>query len=397
MMLMLSRLSFALLLGAWLLLPRTARASSWTEVFSRRIAKIDAGVGGGLGVYVHEIGSGESFSLRGDEPWYLASGIKVPVAIAVLREVDAGALPLAARIRLEPTDFVDGAGQTNGHPPGAELRVDYLLEQMLVHSDNTATDALIRTVGLGRVNAVAMELMGQPVTITSLSDVRRHAYRGLHPRASALTSSDLLALKRVAPNARVGVFARLIGVPHAELRSRDLGRSFDAYYETKLNAAPLRAYGKMLAAVVEGKALSPKSTAYLLAVMGRAQTGRKRIKAGLSRGSRFAHKTGTQHRRVCDLGVVRVAGGKDVIVAACVRGSSLATSEGALREVGSALSVSGVLRMPHLSKTRSNTTRVDDEPPRAVGSPGRLPAGPDDHPDPPPLRRPAAAAARRSD
>ena len=65
-------------------------------------------------MFVHHLGRNETFSFRADEPWYLASGVKVAVAIAVLQRVERGELALDTRVRLLETDFVDGAGPTNG-------------------------------------------------------------------------------------------------------------------------------------------------------------------------------------------------------------------------------------------------------------------------------------------
>ena len=66
-------------------------------------------------------------------------------------------------------------------------------------------------------------------------------------------------------------------------------------------------------------------------------------------GVRFAHKTGTQHQRFCDLGIASVRVGareEQVVIAACARGSaSLAAGERALRDVGAAVTASGLLNM----------------------------------------------------
>lgn len=322
---------------------------AWVETLQKRLEAIDAAYPGELGVYVHDLDSDASVSLRADQPWYLASGVKVPVAIAVIRAVENGELTLDSRIVLEADDFVDGAGRTNSHPAGTPLRVDYLIEQMLIVSDNTATDVLIRTVGLERVNAVAAELMSETRgPITTLGDVRRHVYSTLHANAFQLTGNDLLALRRAAMGKeRVERLAQLLRVPSAEFLLTDLDSAFEAYYATNLNTASLQDYGRMLIAVAEGQALAPEGTGYLLDVLSRVVTGDRRIKAGLPGTVVFAHKTGTQHRRICDLGLALGrdrTGGQRVVIAACSRGAvSLARSEQALRDVGRAVAASGLL------------------------------------------------------
>ncbi len=322
----------------------------WTLKLQSALEAVDARHAGDIGVYVRHLGRDESFSYRADEPWYLASGIKVPVAIAVLRAVARGELALDTRIELRAEDFVDGAGATNHHRAGSRLRLDWLLEQMIVHSDNTASDVLIRSVGIEAVNAVAAELTDTAgLRITTLADVRRLAYGELHPSAARLRSADLLALKRSGTGqARVDKLVQLLQIPPRELRQPSLDRAFEAYYASEVNSASLVDFGRMLAALAEGRALDMPETSYLLDLMARVQTGQRRIRAGLPPDARFAHKTGTQHRRTCDLGIATVpAAGTStpparVVIAACARGTGMAAGERALRGIGAAVTASGV-------------------------------------------------------
>ena len=324
---------------------------AWAAPMRERLATAEQRLGGEIGVFVHHLGRDEHFSWRGDEPWYLASGIKVPVAIAVLQRIEDGQLALDAHVKLLASDYVDGAGQTNHQPVGAMLSIEWLMEQMLIHSDNTATDVLIRTVGLDEVNAVAHALLAdRGLVITSLADVRRLVYAGFHVRAANLDSQELLALRR-APTGmpRVRRLAGILQISPEEFLLPDLDSAFDAYYARHINVSTLRNYGRMLAALADGLALGPKGTGWLLDVMKRVRTGDRRIKARLPAGVEFAHKTGTQHRRFCDLGIAEVTvdgSPEQVVIAACARGTaSLAAGERALRDVGAAVTASGVLNM----------------------------------------------------
>ena len=178
-------LATSLLMGAILLAsPLLAVAQegfSWTETFLEQIAKVDANTSGELGIYLKDLDTGVSASYHGEEAWYLASTVKVPVAIAVMRRIDQDTLTLDSTLRLLESDYVDGAGPTKRHAPGTELSVRYLMDQMLIHSDNTASDMLIRLVGLDAVNAVTRELVPEGFgPITTLADVRRLIYGELH-------------------------------------------------------------------------------------------------------------------------------------------------------------------------------------------------------------------------
>ncbi|WP_231583327.1 serine hydrolase [Luteimonas sp. FCS-9] len=322
---------------------------AWAAALDRRLRAVDARLSGEIGVYVQRLDDDATWGLRADESWYLASGVKVPIAIAVLREIEQGWLTLDTQVALRDDDFVDGAGGTNAHRAGARLPIAYLLEEMIVHSDNTASDVLIRTVGLGQVNAVAAELIAaQGVRITTLSDVRRRAYGMLHPAAAGLSSQDLLALQRAGPGqARVRRLADLLDVPASDFLLPDLDSAFESYYATHVNSATLRDYGRMLAALQRGQALDPAGTRQLLGLMARVQTGTRRIRAGLPPGTRFAHKTGTQYRRLCDSGIATLPGAPahpaiDVVIVACVRGADTQAGERALREIGAAVAAAKI-------------------------------------------------------
>ncbi len=328
-----------------------AEGPAWSQALERQLQDIDASLGAAdIGVYVLHMERNESYAYRAAEPWYLASGVKVPVAIAVMQAVERGQLSLDTRVVLRSEDFVDGAGGTNSHRAGDALPVSYLLGQMIIHSDNTATDVLIRTVGLDQVNRVAAALVDARLRITTLADVRRLAYGQFHPEAARLTSGDLLALKRQpAGPARVRRLASLLGVPQDQFRQPDLAAAFEAYYATGANSATLVDYGRMLATLIDGQALGPEATAELVDLMLRVETGRQRIRAGLPPGVAFAHKTGTQYRRTCDLGIAMQPADPPartrparVVIAACVRGTGTAAGERALRRVAAAITASGV-------------------------------------------------------
>lgn len=341
-------LTIAFLLCAAVGAPARA-AAPWVEPLKTELARIDAGGRADLGVYVRDLETGEAAGHRADETWYLASTVKLPVALAVLRAVARGEVGLQTTLRLRADDRVDGGGRTNAHPVGRALSVRYLLEQMMVHSDNTASDMLIGLVGLREVNALVQSLVPigfQP--ITTMADVRRHIYAHLDPAAHRLSGQDFLLLQQQRGDAgRRAMLARLLQRPPEELRLPSVADAYAAYYASGLNSARLEAYGELLAQVARGEVLSPADTRYLLELMARARTGLNRIQAGLPPGVRFAHKTGTQSARTCDSGVIlvpRPGGDRRIVVAACTRGEpSLAHAEDVLRRVGLAICRSGLL------------------------------------------------------
>lgn len=329
---------------------QTSAPSPWAARLSASLSQIDADHSARIGVYLRDLDTGETVSHQSSQRWYLASMVKVPVAIAVLRGVERGDFTLDTPVTLRASDYVDGAGSTNRKPVGTSVRIRALLEQMIIHSDNTASDMLIDLVGIAEVNAVVESLVpGRFDRITRLSDVRRAIYGQLTPRAERLEGRDLLALRRQPSDAeRLKLLSHLTGTPIAEFRQPSLDAAYAAYYASGLNAAPLEAYGELLEALVDGKALRPTYTGYLLAMMERVVTGKRRIQLGLPKDVRFAQKTGTQRGRICDGGLLRTpptaSGARRILVVACTRDEpSLERSEMALAQVGAAICRSGLL------------------------------------------------------
>ncbi|RYX97500.1 MAG: serine hydrolase [Comamonadaceae bacterium] len=328
---------------------RAQAASGWDARLEKALAGIDAQGTAKIGVYVRDLDTGVAASWKADQRWYLASMVKVPVAIAVLRGVEREQYTLDTKVSLRASDYVDGAGRTNSYKVGRALSIRFLLDQMIIYSDNTATDMLIDLVGAAGVNAVVESLVPDRFReITSLSDVRHQIYANLVTDTTALTGHDLILLNRQRVDTeRLKLLATMTGTPVERFKLKNLDAAYNAYYASGVNSAPLTAYADLLQLLADGKALTPRYTDYLLKVMERVATGKNRLKAGLPPDMKFAHKTGTQRRRICDAGLLRFAeDGRErrAIVVACVRDEpSLVISEHALVQVGAAICKSGLL------------------------------------------------------
>ncbi|WP_241660734.1 serine hydrolase [Variovorax guangxiensis] len=343
----------------------------WADHLLADLARIDASGKARIGVYVRDLDTGRAISYKADQRWYLASMVKVPVAMAVLRGIERGDYTLDTEVTLRASDYVDGAGSTNRQPVGQPIAIRVLLEQMIIYSDNTASDMLIDLVGIAEVNALVASLVPEGFRrITSLGAIRRTLYGSIAPGAEQLAGQDLLLLHRERSDAaRLKLLSRMVDVPASRFRLPSLDAAYNAYYATGLNSGRLDAYGELMSLLVGGKALSPLSTSYLLKLMERVATGTNRIKAGLPTGVRFAHKTGTQRRRTCDAGLVRTNeanGQRRVLVVACTRDEpSLERSEFALMQVGAAICRSGLLTQGMPDETLCHAApalRIDRQP-----------------------------------
>jgi beta-lactamase class A len=325
-----------------------ASEPDWIEPLARELERIDAATPGALGVWIKHLGDGGVLARDAERPWYLSSTVKVPVAIAVLQLVDEGRLRLDDERVLAEGDFVDGAGELIWQEPGARFRIATLIEKSLVDSDSTATDMLIREVGVEELNRrIARWVPGGGFgPLTTILQVRYDAYGELHPGVAALDNMDLVRLRNAEAGApRLEALRTTLGVPREALTAASIDEAFERYYASGRNSATLAAFGTLLEKLVRGELLSEPGTARMLGHMQRITTGKRRIQAGLPAGTAFAQKTGTQLARACNMGIVHPDRDDAVLVAACVeKFDELAAAERALREVGAAIAAAGLLQ-----------------------------------------------------
>lgn len=316
-------MSRAWCLGLGLALPsaEAAAAPPWAEALKAQVEQIDQATPGKLGVYVKRLDTGEVFSYDADRPWYLGSTVKLPVAIAVLQEVDAGRRTLKDKLVLQEQDRIDGSGNLVWQRAGTSWDTGALLKRMLGDSDNTAANLLIRSLGIDNLNRRAKGYLGSGFEqLTDFSQVRYDVYAELHPGARKLPHLELvkLAAAPLGP-ARVDGLARMLSIKKGDLQLKTIDEAYARYYATQVNSATLSGYGAMLENLVRGKLLQPDTLQDLLLDLKFDTYDAYRLEAGLPREVRFVHKTGTQYRRACHMGVInpQELGRAAIVVAAC--------------------------------------------------------------------------------
>ncbi len=315
----------------------------WVAALGTRVAALDDAMPGRFGVYVRHYGAQPGTLDRGDDrAWYLSSTIKIPVAIAVLEQVDAGTLSLDETLTLAQADFVDGSGDMLEHKPGETFSIATLLEKSLRDSDSTATDMLIRKVGEDHLNARIRDWTGGGFgPITTILQVRYDAYDPVHPGVAQLDNMAIVRLRNAdAGEPRLQALAQALGVSRADLDADTLESVFDAYYRGDRNTATLPAFATLLDRLAAGELLSPGSTRRVLDHMRAISTGDRRISAGLPPDTDFAQKTGTQLRRACNVGVIdpgRARKGATLVLACAEDFDDIAQAETAFRGLGRAL------------------------------------------------------------
>lgn len=205
-----------------------------------------------VGVAALDLATGETVSINGDTAFPMASTVKVAVAAAYLSQVDHG--------RRSLNDTISG------------LSAASLMERMMIHSDNQATDMLIRD-------------LGGPKAIQDW--VKFHG----------------LDHFRVDRN-----IARLLA------DKRDL-------WDYRDSSTPM-AMVSLLRKLDKDNILKPASRSYLMDLMGRCETGKNRIRGMLPWGTKVEHKTGTLNGYTSDVGYITLSNGHRIAVAMFARGGT---------------------------------------------------------------------------
>ncbi|HEX4762118.1 MAG TPA: serine hydrolase [Sphingomicrobium sp.] len=232
--------------------PVAAASSPGLWGLERELSSLVASKSADVGIAALDLNSGESLSVKGDVRFPMASTVKVAVAALYLAQVDNGRRSLDDRI--------------NGQSARG------LMSRMIIHSDNHATDILLRDLG-------GPEALDDWLKQNGMTGIRVDR-----------TIAQLLRARR------------------------DL-------WDRRDSSTP-EAMVDLLRRIYRAELIRPESRNYLLGLMARCQTGKNRIRALLPAGTPVEHKTGTLNGYTSDVGFITLPNGHRVAVAFFARGGS---------------------------------------------------------------------------
>lgn len=299
--------------------PLAVVAADSTAALLRRLQALADETGGVAGLHALHLESGRTVSLRGAEPFFMASVTKLPLAVHVLREVERGRIALSDTVAISPAQMSPGHSPLrDAHPRGGRIAVEELIRLAVSESDNTANDALQR-------------LVGGPAAIT----------RGL---------------------AELGIRGIRVDRPYTRLRP-EVSTPADAT-DPRDTATPEGATA-LLAALWGGRALNRENTARLVGWMTRGNNPPSRIVAGVPAGTPVGHKTGswntadgTARIAINNVGVVTLPHGRGhLAVALFVRNSPRP-----MAEIDRAMAALTRALFDHFSPDARQATALDLQP-----------------------------------
>lgn len=168
----------------------------YQDKLKARIATYDKEMDGALGVAWIDLTTGEKWSYHGKTVFPTASVIKVPILIELFALREMGKLDFAERVTVQPSESVGGSGVLQVRLKGGPvtLPIEEIVREMIVSSDNTATNWCIRRIGMAGVNR-RMASMGY--SSTRLQRVMIDQPAATRNEENVSTAEELADLARV--------------------------------------------------------------------------------------------------------------------------------------------------------------------------------------------------------
>lgn len=211
------------------------------------------------GAFFVDLDNGAYINFNGVKPFPAASTIKIPVLVAFLQDVDAGKIYLDEKLKVTEKNNVSGSGSIQYQGLNREYTAIYTATEMIISSDNTATEMIIERLG-------GKEKLNQ-----------RFKEWGL----------EHTVIKNILPD--------LEGT----------------------NTTSARDLAILLAKVNQGELISIRSRDRLMDIMTRTKT-RTLLPQGVEEGTLIAHKTGDIGKVLGDAGIIDMPTGKRYVGAVFV-------------------------------------------------------------------------------
>lgn len=241
---------------------------NWGSVeqeLERRLKTICDGAQGTVGLSIVHIESGKTISINGKSQLPLYSVFKLPLAVAVLKDIEENRLRVDQKIHVTPAEIVSGAPENTAlWLKPVDVTIEQLIDFSISRSDNTSTDKLL-------------QLVGGPLKVTQ----RMHS----------------LGFQNLDIHSTVADY----------VKSRQ-----------NLNTGAAEDLAMLLTQLHQKKILPADQQNLLIGVMQRATTGLRRIRGDLPSGTLVADKTGSGEKDAVtqiakatnDVGIITLPSGR---------------------------------------------------------------------------------------
>lgn len=157
------------------------------------IEELLQGIPGKLTVYYKNLVTEEILDHNGGVPMMAASVIKIPILVETFRQIRTGMLKKDQQYVLEETDKMPSCGCLNRMHAGMNLTVQDLYNLMIILSDNTATNILIKLLGGAEtINDSLAEMGYRTCRVNRLLFDAEASARGIENYVSGAEIADML-------------------------------------------------------------------------------------------------------------------------------------------------------------------------------------------------------------
>lgn len=117
-----------------------------------RVKKYIDKLNGKIGIYFKDMLDGTEYGINEDERFISASVIKIPVLIEAFNQHEKGMIDLNDRVKVTVEDRVPSCGAVAYMHDGIQVTLRDLCNLMIIISDNTATNILVKKLGIDNIN-----------------------------------------------------------------------------------------------------------------------------------------------------------------------------------------------------------------------------------------------------
>ena len=246
---------------------------------SKKIEAIEKKSNTIMGITAIYIEKNKTIAHNSKKRFFMASTIKLPIALAFLHRVDEKKDSLTRVIKMDVNDSVPGSG-TLYHlfeKRKINMSMQQILKYMLRNSDNSASDAILNAVNGPELVTKRMIALGFKNIFINRSILEMFLDTNHVDHAFLKNRQPVFSLQREFNS--VPLEQKKLAWQRFENDIRDTTTSDDM--------------AKLLVKIYKNEALSESSTKVLMNIMEQCRTGRSRIRGLLPANVKVAHKTGT--------------------------------------------------------------------------------------------------------
>lgn len=246
---------------------------------SKKINAIEKNSHTVMGITAIHIEKNKVISHNSTQRFFMASTVKLPIAVAFLHRVDEKKESLDRVIKMDTSNSVPGSGAL--HYLFEKKKLSMSLKQILVHmmrnSDNSASDTILKTVSGPKYVASRMSALGFKNISVNRSILEMFLDTNHVTHSYLQKPQPVFSWQKLFNN--VPLEEKKLAWQRFQKDPRDTTTSDDM--------------AKLLVKLYKKQALSESSTNLLMDIMEKCRTGRSRIKGLLPANVKVAHKTGT--------------------------------------------------------------------------------------------------------